>query len=459
MNMSAMFPIAPQRSPIQLPAGPSEQPELSNARHTHRRSRLPVKRVSLGAVNHRKCSALLFLFLCLLTFAASGAEGPLPPVAGTVWQQDGKPAANADIWWVLEDDRGTAEILKGVTSATGQFRFVPREKPVGRHQSASLLIAPRGQTLSPYTLRKEDTGDLQLQLWQATEVEVLVVDEAGKPVEGLTLQPNRLVAASSNDFVFDFPPELAKRFAAVTNREGICRFKNLPCNARLTVSIEDERFAKPSFDEKLLLGNGPVSEGQTIKLLPAATMAGQVIFKDTGKPASGVYVSAQGIFRAGAKPAAAAAKTDESGRYVIKQMRPASYNVALGLTPVGLQDDWTARAHENITITAGQQIAGMNFELIPGATIVGKVTAQTTGQPIPSADIAIYGPAHPQSSAWVQTTLTKADGSYLLRVPAGAQYLYFRSASPEFGSPTPSSHKIELVDGETRTINFALPPK
>ena len=362
----------------------------------------------------------------------------------------------------MDDNHGTPQVTRSVTDATGHFDLLPHGKTTGRNIRVSLLIVTPDLALSPYAVRMEDARRLQLQLREPIDADVLVLDPTGQPTAGLALQPFRLIGASSSnpiDYVLQFPSELAQRFGEITDRNGVCRFKRMPKNAHMQVSITDQQFARPSMEERISLGEGASSERTTIKLLPAATIAGRVIFKESGLPATGVRVGAQecngerGTFVWGD------AVTDATGHYVLKQLRPGQCNVALDLADSELEANWTAKAHENIRVSAGQHLDAVNFELIPGTVITGRAIARDTGAPVPNVDIAVYGPAHPRSSAWVQATLTNRDGRYLLRVPPGGQYVYFRTAPPEFGKPDPESHELELIDGETRTLDFVLPPR
>jgi hypothetical protein len=100
----------------------------------------------------------------------------------------------------------------------------------------------------------------------------------------------------------------------------------------------------------------------------------------------------------------------------------------------------------------------MDFSLIFGAVIAGRVIASRTRMPIPKVLVGVYGPAHPLSSGWVQNTWTGIDGSYALRVPAGKQHLYLQGSWPAgFSGPKQPAHDLEIKDGETRTVIFELP--
>ncbi len=149
--------------------------------------------------------------------------------------------------------------------------------------------------------------------------------------------------------------------------------------------------------------------------------------------------------------------TDSSGRYSLKQLPAGEYNIALDLRGEAGRS-WTAVAHAGVEIAAGEHLDGMDFSLIFGAVIAGRVIASRTRMPIPKVLVGVYGPAHPLSSGWVQNTWTGIDGSYALRVPAGKQHLYLQGSWPAgFSGPKQPAHDLEIKDGETRLVSFELP--
>jgi protocatechuate 3,4-dioxygenase beta subunit len=237
------------------------------------------------------------------------------------------------------------------------------------------------------------------------------------------------------------------------------------------VKIEDERFAQPVGHRDIALGTpGPyefrlevkdssIILGRHIPLTPGLTISGRAVYESTGKPAAGIRVGAQQRPRVDAPHAlgGGSAVTDGEGRYTVKQLVPGRYNVALDLRGE-LNRSWTAVAHEDVILNQGDHLKGVDFALIPGAVIAGQVTGQETGVPIAGVLVGVYGPAHPRSTGWVQNTETAADGSYFLRVPAGKQHLYLQGKWPAgFSSPEQRRHDIELEDGDTRRVDFALP--
>jgi len=97
-------------------------------------------------------------------------------------------------------------------------------------------------------------------------------------------------------------------------------------------------------------------------------------------------------------------------------------------------------------------LSGVDFELIPGTVIEGVVTS-TGGKPMPRIWVGVYGPAHPQSSAWVQGTKTDAQGRYRFLVPPGKQMVYVSD-----GRYDAEQKHVTTGEGVTR-VDLRVKPK
>ena len=115
-----------------------------------------------------------------------------------------------------------------------------------------------------------------------------------------------------------------------------------------------------------------------------------------------------------------------------------------------LADEVTAVAHEAVTLTAGHREGGVDFDLIPGVVVDGRVVDHA-GKPMAQVFVGVYGPAHPMSSAWVQAVHTDKDGRYRFRVPAGKQHIYLADARYE-----PDARDIVVT--EATTVNLTARP-
>lgn len=196
-----------------------------------------------------------------------------------------------------------------------------------------------------------------------------------------------------------------------------------------------------------------MTTAKPITLLPAASLSGRVVYGPTGKPAAGIRVGAQAIENHGWGDAV----TGRDGRYTMRQLPAGEYNVALALQG-NLARSWTAAAHEAVSIGTGQHRKGLDFSLIHGAVIAGKVVAKKSGKPVTGIYVGVYGPAHPRSSPGVQSMEVAPDGSFYFRVPPGEQHLYLQNymAPPGFSLPRDKDRDLMLRDGQTVIVNFEL---
>jgi hypothetical protein len=183
-----------------------------------------------------------------------------------------------------------------------------------------------------------------------------------------------------------------------------------------------------------------------------------VVVADTGKPAEGVRVTAQATSRARDPGMGDQDFTDAQGNYRLKQLAALEYNVE-ALLSGDLAGQYTVAALENVSLAPAQKRTGSDLKLVTGSWIVGRVTVQGSDQPVPNVNISVYGPASPQSSALVRGVRTGADGTYKMRVPPGAQYVYYNSPNPpglNRAAGVEYKRDISVEEGGTVTVNFEL---
>lgn len=392
------------------------------------------------------------LFLCFDIPRVDAAAPSTLPTQGRVTSADGKPVAGATVWVIRSLALQKPQVLLKTTSrADGSFDL-PTSAPVAPADGWLQTIV-RADGLGTCGSR----GTFEIRMPAATTVRVKLQRQDGAPIAGVKLATSFLASARwgpEGTWIAHIPDELLSEFAATSDAEGIVTFRDLPRDANIRFLALDESFARCAYRESI---DTSVDRDvpTALTLLRSAVIEGRVIGAD-GKPVPGVYVSAQGIDASATT--GASTYTDEQGRYALKQMRPGTFNVAIGLTG-DLAESWTAVAYERFEIAEGQRFAGKDFQLIPGTLITGKVTDADTGKPLAGLSIGVYGPAHPKSGAWVQSSKTGADGMYRLRVPAGEQYVYLSSSAPEgYLEPRVKSKVVKVTDADGATVDFALPP-
>ncbi len=300
----------------------------------------------------------------------------------------------------------------------------------------------------------------KVTLFRATQLKGQLLLPNGKPGANLRVVPTILVlnsqAPSEHSFLDMENKDLRAILGTTTDANGNFVIQNLPQGAGVRVEVLDETYATTSlFGDQIMLAKGPTSTASPIKLRIGSVFEGQVM-RD-GKPVAGLRVGSQENEQAGSgfRGLGGSAVTDRNGHYRMTKLLAGTYNIMLDLQDT-FDKDSTAAAHERVAIRQGETKSGLNFDLVPGGFVVGTVT-KADGSPAVGYEVGIYGPAHPQSSAWVQSAKVQADGTYKLRVPAGKQFVYVMvPVNPESSGTNNQQATVKVVDGQTTKVNFQL---
>ena len=109
-----------------------------------------------------------------------------------------------------------------------------------------------------------------------------------------------------------------------------------------------------------------------------ATVSGKVTIK--GKPAAGIVVSMR-LSQPDESSATYKAKTDQEGIYHITRVAAGSYVVAPFAPALVLPDSNNRPQGQSVIITESENVDGINFDLVPGGVITGRV-ADSEGHPL-----------------------------------------------------------------------------
>lgn len=340
---------------------------------------------------------------------SSSTRSPLGGVTGRVMTQTGIPVGHATVTWMGYDDAQPTQLASVTTDEKGWF-FFPDAAMLLQRADRSILLAD-ADGLAPALQRvRYPTQRVSIMLPPTTSLRASFVNEEGKPVSGV-----RVVLSSLLDDVtlsFLRIPHLADRFSAITDVHGVCQLTGLPRGGSIGVDVDDKRFTR-LHNYFYLYPADVITHAGPIRLLSAGAIRGSVHYGTTGKPAIGIRVAVQG--RGGMTI------TDKQGNYEITRLGSALYVVALDIDGDAARS-WTAPAKLAVKVVKGSNTNGIDFTLIPGAVITGKMSWET-GEPVMGAVVATNGPDHPQSS-WMQEARTDKNGVYLLRVAPGKQRLY-----------------------------------
>jgi hypothetical protein len=253
----------------------------------------------------------------------------------------------------------------------------------------------------------------------------------GAPLSGVTINV-RMRVGTVNGFV----P------SAVTNASGSFTVPGLPSGTFYAYTANSLGYGDEIFDDVLCLGScdvslafnsgsaiavtaGAPSGGIDFALSPGGTIAGTITNTATSAPMQSVTVRA--IARYGTTTQSARSGfTNASGAYSIAGLPPGTYYLQTS-TSLAINENFnnlpcpnpcptaSALLGEPIVVSAGGTVANRDFQLDPGGSISGIVTAAATGNPLSSLGVQIFR----QSGSGVQIVVATGNSSNAAYVLAG----------------------------------------
>ncbi len=376
---------------------------------------------------------------------------------GQVVDADGKPIAGAEIVAMKFGPIGDRLAGEGKSDSDGRFDLSTLALGKDEHIGQLAAVAD-GHGLGMVQL-VENNGPVVITCGEPATLMAGFKTPSGDPASGVRVYVR--VFCNSNQpqlqdarlhFYLCSPESLQREFSAVTDSKGIAEIHGLPENSTENLEADDDRYAFLRVGQGIKIGDSATTAPTTM-LEPAASFEGQVLVD--GKPVSGVKVEAQSQmkFERGDNSGIAQAcdgVTDRNGHFILHRLATATYNVALDdrTLPVG----WVGRAKEGVVFSPGEHETGAIFELERGGIITGKVDADP--ETLKSGvQIGIYGPAHPNSTGWVQMAAVKENGTYEARVPSGTQHVYIMN-NPD-SSMSFAMKEVDVPEGGTATVNFS----
>ena len=277
-------------------------------------------------------------------------------------------------------------------------------------------------------------------------VRVQAVDPDNKPLVGVSFSPWLLHRDGRRSDV-----NLGSRiFGSTTGSDGVAVFDWLPANKEsLTFWPNSEGYAHrrvvlQEFD------NGPI----TATLTRIGSIRGRVVLPD-GSPAQGIEVRAIGSGQ-GSDNGQGHALTAADGSYEMDVNTREGYAVYVD------DNDWAAPSRLDVVVRDSNPVGGVDFKLVPGTIIRGRVTVGPGNRPAAKQFIAVDetgGPA-PADLRKRETgsareigrqfgATTDASGRYSIRVGPGTYTL--------MGPPRTGNEKLTIT-AETELIrDFQMP--
>lgn len=233
-----------------------------------------------------------------------------------------------------------------------------------------------------------------------------------------------------------------------SNLKFICRdngdftITNLPENSAICLIAKAKGYAQEYYKTEIESG----SKGIEFILKPDGKITGKVTYGDSGKPAKDVFILTRGW--GSYEPV----KTDKYGQYVIENLLPGKFTVYVFVE--GDSPEWTAEPIEAVQVEEGKTNENMDFKLVKGGIITGKLTASDTGEPVQGHNVSAK-PSNDQLSITFDNCKTDRYGIYRLRVPPGK--IKVNTESPAGFKKKLDFLLVDINDGDNVSgIDFAF---
>ncbi len=398
-------------------------------------------------------------------------------VSGRVLGPDGQPVAGAELVLspVSFDFRALLKlprVVRARSGADGQFRFTANRSELVK-QAILLATAPES---APDWVEASSLveGPQTLRLVKDVPITGRVLDLEGRPVAGVTVRVLRVEATADGDltpvlkswnpdgnrpsYLFTkslYRPDLLGTAAPMTtDAAGRFRLTGFGGERMVVLKLEGPTIEhkvlhvlnRPGLDvaaltrpdpEKRMPGmprrSPPTVYGPQFDhpARPTRPITGTVRDKITGKPLPGVQVSGYGAQSWWEDYATAA--TDDEGRYrLIGLPKGPSYRVSA----FGGTGREFLPAQQQVADSEGLTPLTVDFDLVHGVRVRGRVTDKTTGRPVvaavwyhPLADNKFF-PSLPGNEFYKTASMgmrTDKDGNYSLLALPGSGLILFRA--------------------------------
>lgn len=101
-------------------------------------------------------------------------------------------------------------------------------------------------------------------------------------------------------------------------------------------------------------------------------------------------------------------------------------------------------------VSEGQAISDVNFSLIPGGVITGRLTDEDSGEPLSGKGVGAYEQTDSQWTPWEWFAKTDDQGRYTFRVPPGQEVVYVQGTAP-------LKRNVEIKEGGSVVMDFKVP--
>ncbi len=397
-------------------------------------------------------------------------------VSGRVLDPAGKPVAGAKVamsgaTWGRSQKKDTP-LVQETTGPDGRFRFaIDRAQLVN---GRALVATAAGHALAWIEAKKLGQGEVTLRLAPDIPITGRVLDLEGRPIAGVSVSVRRIEAPPGDNLdaalksiqrdgnrVFHHPmqtvyltPDSGVVAPVQTDAQGRFRFTGLGKERLVVLRVEGPAIehqvlyvlTRPGVDVTALLKAAPerLGVGRSVTPLPAIygptfdytagptkPIVGIVRDRATGKPLADVGISAGA---GGWWENHVYTKTDQEGRYRLIGLpkgKTRTFRVQAYASPQGYLP-----TSKPVSDSAGLAPVTLDFEMVHGIRVRGRITDRITGKPVPAAlwytplaDNKYY--AKIPGSDWYrfnsQGFRTEKDGSFSLLALPGSGLIKVRA--------------------------------
>ncbi|MFC1542028.1 carboxypeptidase regulatory-like domain-containing protein, partial [Candidatus Latescibacterota bacterium] len=390
-------------------------------------------------------SIIAFLIAASVPLGEKKEKEAMVTISGKVLFEE-KGVSNTNIY-LYEPIRTSIEFIEAEKVATtgrdGSFKFNVNASKL----PANILVYNKKYAVSwIYLSENTRQEEIQIELGTPATVEGYVLDNSDSPINSAEIKVRGLrlgasLSSGSDTYFFGGIPGLTSR----SNSNGYFIVNNLPENAIIKLQIEGNGYERE-------IGSGITSGMSDIRfsLEPEGRIEGRVIYEDSVKPASGIRVYARNMDIN--LPNSDIVTTDRNGYFSMTNLQPGLYLAYLQLDDV---TNWTAKYIDNIMVVSGKTTKNIEFHLIKGGIITGRVTDEDTGEPIPGQIVSSFGPDTMLLNIHFISDVTDENGEYKIRFFPGETEISMYSPKGynyEFKKTT-----VEVIDGKTASgVDFSF---
>ena len=413
-------------------------------------------------MNIKTTIAFSCVLLSLLTTALSVWAAPstasahasvcsTPTIYTNLTYPNGKPAADATaILNIVNKTTHAVTTIRIKADQAGLVNFTLKPHELDNSTLVSYFTSPAGIGFWAFPGPFGSNGILK----PFTQVRIHMVDAKGNPIAHKQICPQLFAqrqAPGSFDLVpyESWNPAIQSPWTQTTDANGYATLTNLPQGYDLTLEVLDNSYATLDSGSAIHLAKRSVTPDAVVKIPPACSLSGTILYGATHKPAVGVSVGLSWSMNEGPRDPVV---TDSLGHYVFTRLPPRTYI----LTPCGVNgnlDNWITPS-DTVSTAPGPKAATASFTLMHGGLILGRITYKGTKNPVEFVHISATKFKSPPEFDDTRWATSNNHGAYSVRVlPGKVGVLAFTNDNsiPE--------KQIDIAEGQVMHVDFQMPPK